>query len=299
MNEYFPGSSVLEIPALIFFSRKLANLVQPFNESPASMREATWDGREMAWICTLAVSCRLMRASNSQLDPGPPGPQIATQFSWQFDISGRLLIVSIISGSSSFRGCGGEILRREVFVRLRADCLGIHHLRSWDILTWTITLVHLNQFNMDGLSLAANVIQVVQAASTVARKLEKLRSFREAPAQLLQVINEVVALERKKYLLFRCPIFELSLQLSSKHAQNSMRTMNWNKLCVWNSKACSVMQKETLIFLMKLQKDFYPTHTITALRDLNFPGYFGCAREKRFISTRFLCEASIERLGGC
>lgn len=48
---------------------------------------------------------------------------------------------------------------------------------------------------MDVLSLAANVVAVVSTANNIARKLEKLRSIQGAPDQLLQVLNEVVAIE--------------------------------------------------------------------------------------------------------
>lgn len=43
---------------------------------------------------------------------------------------------------------------------------------------------------MDPLSLLANVIAVVDAVTTVAKRLETLRSFRGAPDQLLQVIKD-------------------------------------------------------------------------------------------------------------
>jgi len=49
---------------------------------------------------------------------------------------------------------------------------------------------------MDPLSLVANVIAVINAATAVAQRLERLRSFKGAPDQLLQVINEVLASER-------------------------------------------------------------------------------------------------------
>lgn len=45
---------------------------------------------------------------------------------------------------------------------------------------------------MDPLSLAANVLAILDAATAFARRLERLRSFKKAPDQLLQVINEVL-----------------------------------------------------------------------------------------------------------
>lgn len=45
---------------------------------------------------------------------------------------------------------------------------------------------------MDVLSLAANLIAVVNAAAAVAQRLERLGSLKGAPAQLLQVVNEVL-----------------------------------------------------------------------------------------------------------
>lgn len=43
----------------------------------------------------------------------------------------------------------------------------------------------------DPLSLAASVLAVIGAAATVTKTLKKIKSFRGAPDQLLQAINEV------------------------------------------------------------------------------------------------------------
>lgn len=44
---------------------------------------------------------------------------------------------------------------------------------------------------MDPLSLAANIIAVVGAANSVAKRLESFRGLTNAPEQLLQLLNEV------------------------------------------------------------------------------------------------------------
>lgn len=47
---------------------------------------------------------------------------------------------------------------------------------------------------MDPLSLTASIIAVIGAASATAQALEKLRSLRHAPQQILVVLNEVCRL---------------------------------------------------------------------------------------------------------
>jgi len=49
----------------------------------------------------------------------------------------------------------------------------------------------------DLLSLIANVVAVMGAATRISETLQKLKSFNGAPDQLLQVINEVLSLQLK------------------------------------------------------------------------------------------------------
>jgi len=113
--------------------------------------------------------------------------------------------------------------------------------------------------NMDPLSLVANIIAVVSAANEVARRLEKIRSFRGALDQLLQVINEVLTLYKTKHKgqtnSPRFPIYELSLQQFSKYV------LNWKSMIrkapyVRNSKSCFCKQDKILRISMALRRKF-------------------------------------------